>query len=85
MFSYFVTRRPTGSEIKDAEFDVFLFTRDSLFRDNHNDVYAGNEELDLEWQGNMIERKNKRKNIVDKEAAISVNEVFKPVIYTEFF
>ena len=43
IFSYFVTKIPTDSEIEDAGCDVFFFTPDSPSWDHHNDEYTENE------------------------------------------
>ena len=44
IFSYFVTRSPTNSDIADSECDVVFFTHDSPAWDPHNDADAENEE-----------------------------------------
>jgi hypothetical protein len=56
MFSYFITSKPTAEQMNEAE-DVYLLTPSRM--DPHCDAYATNEENMLDWEGNMIQRKDR--------------------------
>jgi len=56
VFSYFPTSKPTADEMMDTD-DVYLLTPSRW--NPHCDSYATNEENMLDWQGNMIERKDR--------------------------
>jgi hypothetical protein len=56
MFSYFVTSKPTALQMMESE-DIYLLTPSIM--NPHCDSYATNEENMLDWEGNMIERKDR--------------------------
>ncbi len=56
MFSYFITSKPTAEQMMEAE-DVYLLTPSRM--NPHCDAYATNEENMLDWEGNMIQRKDR--------------------------
>jgi hypothetical protein len=56
MFSYFITSKPTIEQMMEAE-DVYLLTPSRM--NPHCDAYATNEENMLDWEGNMIQRKDR--------------------------
>ena len=56
MFSYFVTAKPTAEQMIETE-EVYLITPNRM--NPHCDAYATNEENMLDWEGNMIQRKDR--------------------------
>ena len=56
VFSYFNTSKPSTEQMMDAE-DVYLLTPSMM--NPHCDAYATNEENMLDWEGNMVQRKNR--------------------------
>jgi hypothetical protein len=56
MFSYFITLKPTAKQMMEAE-DVYLLTPSRM--NPHCNAYATNEEYMLNWEGNMIQRKDR--------------------------
>jgi transposase InsO family protein len=57
VFSYFQTSRPTELEMTEAE-EVYMLTPSRW--DPHQSSYATNEENMLDWEGNMIEKKERQ-------------------------
>jgi hypothetical protein len=57
IFSYFPCRSPTDKELDEC--DVVLLTPDQPEWNPHSDVYARNEENMLDWEGNMVETKDR--------------------------
>ncbi len=56
MFSYFITSKPTAEQMMEAE-EVYLMTPTRM--NPHCDSHATNEENMLDWEGNMIQRKDR--------------------------
>jgi hypothetical protein len=56
MFSYFPTTEPTAELMKETE-EVYLLTPSRW--DPHCDAYAANEENMLDWEGNMIAKRDR--------------------------
>ena len=56
VFSYFPTTKPTLEECESND-NVYILTPSKW--NPHSDVYAHNEESMLDWEGNMIEKKNR--------------------------
>jgi hypothetical protein len=57
VFSYFPTSQPTELEMMESE-EVYLLTPSRW--DPHQSAYAENEENMLDWEGNMVERKDRK-------------------------
>jgi hypothetical protein len=57
MFSYFPTSKPTALTMKETE-DIYLLTTSRW--NPHDDSYATNEDNMLDWEGNMIVKKDRR-------------------------
>lgn len=64
VFSYFHTRAPTQLEITECD-DVIMLTPDSTNWNPYSDHFASNEESMLDWEGNMIEQRYRKKHIID--------------------
>ena len=56
-FSYFQTRKPTLNELNEND-DVYTLTPEHF--NPHNDAYARNEALMLDWEENMINRSQRQ-------------------------
>ena len=56
-FSYFQTRKPTLNKLNEND-DVYTLTPEHF--NPHNDAYARNEALMLDWDGNMINRSRRQ-------------------------
>jgi hypothetical protein len=56
IFSYLVTSKPTALQMMESE-DVYLLTPSRM--NPHCDSYATNEENMLDWEGSMIQRKDR--------------------------
>jgi hypothetical protein len=56
IFSYFPTIKPTSSLMMDTE-EVYLLTPSRW--NPHDDAYATNEENMLDWEGNMVTKKDR--------------------------
>jgi hypothetical protein len=56
MFSYFPTTKPNESLLNSSE-EIYMLTPGRW--DPHNDAYAYNEEHMLDWEGNMVSRKDR--------------------------
>jgi hypothetical protein len=57
VFSYFPTSKPTTQILEDCE-DLFLLTPGGQWNP-HSDAYAKNEENMLDWEGNMVEKRDR--------------------------
>ena len=57
VFSYFSTTKPTAQTLKDCE-EIYMITPDQW--DPHHDAYAANEESMLDWEGNLVEPKDRK-------------------------
>jgi hypothetical protein len=57
VFSYFPTSQPTELEMTESE-EVYLLTPSRW--DPHQSAYAENEENMLDWEGNMVERRDRK-------------------------
>lgn len=64
VFSYFNTRMPTLDELNGCD-QVLTLTPISNTWDPHNSTYAHNEANMLDWEGNLIAPKDRRKIIID--------------------
>jgi Reverse transcriptase (RNA-dependent DNA polymerase) len=64
IFSYFPTRKPTLNELKDSS-DILMITPDGTHWDPGMDAYARNEESMLDWEGNLVEPRDRLNLIVD--------------------
>jgi hypothetical protein len=62
MFSYFNTSKPTSDSMNGAE-EVYLLTPSKW--NPHCDAYATNEENMLDWEGNMIQRKDRTQILLE--------------------
>ena len=62
-FSYFPSRKPTQEDLVDC--DYILLTPDGPDWNPHTDVYARNEEQFLDWQGEIIQPKERRKILIE--------------------
>ena len=56
VFSYFITSKPLTEQIMNAE-DVYLLTPSKM--NPHSNVYATNEENMLDWEVNMVQRRDR--------------------------
>jgi hypothetical protein len=56
VFSYFVTSKPSTEQMMNAE-DVYLRTPSTM--NPHCDAYTMNEENMLDWEGNMVQRRDR--------------------------
>ena len=76
IFSYFVSRMPTRDELLGC--NVLMLTPDGKW-DPHSDVYARNEENMMDWEGKMVESKDRVRilltDIDDDPAMISAAQV----------
>jgi hypothetical protein len=59
-FSYFPTSKPTADEIHSSD-EIYLLTPSQF--NPHDDAYAVNEDSMLDWEGNMVDR-SQRKQIL---------------------
>jgi hypothetical protein len=57
VFSYFPTSKPTNQILDKCE-EVFLLTPEGQWSP-HSDAYARNEESMLDWEGNMVEKRDR--------------------------
>jgi hypothetical protein len=57
VFSYFPTSKPTNPILDECE-EVFLLTSEGQWSP-HSDAYARNEESMLDWEGNMVEKRDR--------------------------
>ena len=64
IFSYFHTRMPTSQEIDECT--KIIITPDSTDWDPHNESYALNEESMLDWHGNMMESRYRKRYIIER-------------------
>jgi hypothetical protein len=56
VFSYFNTSKPSTKQMMNAE-DVYLLTPSTM--NPHCDAYASNEENMLDWEGNMVQKRDR--------------------------
>ena len=56
IFSYFPTSKPTGEMMNGSE-DIYVMTPSRW--NPHSEAYAANEENMIDWEGNMIEKKDR--------------------------
>ena len=63
VFSFFHSRRPTSDEVRHN--DRLFLTPDSTSWDPYAEHFASNEESMLDWEGNMMERRHRKKHIID--------------------
>ncbi len=77
IFSYFPMYKPSREQMEECE-NVYLLTPNGQWNP-HTDVYAKNEENILDWEGNIVEPKNRPKIILsevqDDEAMTAVTMV----------
>ena len=64
VFSYFPTSKPTRADLVDPT-DVYLITPTRW--NPHSDVYARNEELMLDWEGNLTLKRDREARMVLEE------------------
>ena len=64
IFSYFHSRMPTSQEIDECT--KIIITPDSTDWDPHNESYALNEESMLDWHGNMMESRYRKRYIIER-------------------
>jgi hypothetical protein len=72
IFSYFPTRAPTNDQIESCD-DVYLLTPNGTWNP-HSDAYARNEENMLDWEGEMVEKKDRKKILlseIDEDVAMA--------------
>ena len=62
VFSYFPSSKPTAQTLQETE-EVYLLTPSRW--NPHCDSYAQNEENMLDWEGNMVERKDRMQILID--------------------
>ena len=62
VFSYFPTSKPMAQTLKQTE-EVYLLTPSHW--NPHCDSYAQNKENMLDWEGNMVERKDRMQILID--------------------
>lgn len=65
IFSYFVTRAPTKTQMSECE-EVYLLTPNGERWDPHTDVYAHNEESMTDWEGNIVEAQHRVKILLSE-------------------
>ena len=65
VFSYFPTRKPTWNELQETEENVLFLTPDGHTWDPHSDAYARNEESMLDWEGDMVQPKDRLRILVE--------------------
>jgi hypothetical protein len=63
-FSYFPTCKPTAMTMQGSD-EIYMLTTDQF--NPHHDPYAVNEDIMLDWEGNMVEKKHITENSEDKE------------------
>jgi hypothetical protein len=64
VFSYFPTTAPTLQQIEECD-DVYLLTPNGKW-DPNSDVYAENESNMLDWEGNIIDKKDRVQILLDE-------------------
>jgi hypothetical protein len=69
MFLHFVTTKPTAEQMMEAE-DVHLLTPSRM--NPHCDACATNKENMLDWEGNMMQRKDRAQMLLSKTPAEDV-------------
>ena len=58
IFSYFPSSKPTSQEVEECE-NILMLTPEGPW-DPHSDVFSKNEENMLDFEGNMVEEKDRR-------------------------
>ena len=61
IFSYFPTIRPTSQDVMESD-EVYLLTTSRW--DPHQKAYSTNEDSMLDWEGNIIDKSNRRQTIL---------------------
>ena len=56
VFSYFITSKPLTEQMMNAE-DVYILTPSKI--NPHCNAYATNEKNMLDWEGNMVQRRDR--------------------------
>jgi hypothetical protein len=69
VFSFFHTRSPTSDELTSCK---KIITPDSTLWNPYSDHYVVNKESMLDYEGNIIETKYRKKHIIDMPPSISV-------------
>lgn len=72
-FSYFPTSKPTATLMKESE-EVYMLTPSRW--NPHCDSYATNEENMLDWEGNMVEKRDREQIIlseIQEDAVLSAS------------
>ena len=64
IFSYFPCRCPTNLELNECN-NVQLMTPDGSRWNPHSDVYARNEENMLDWEGQLVEKKDRVRILIE--------------------
>ena len=64
IFSYFPCRCPTDLELNECN-NVQLMTPDGSRWNPHSDVYARNEENMLDWEGQLVEKKDRVRILIE--------------------
>lgn len=62
VFSFFPTSKPTEDMVIECE-EVYVLTPENW--NPHSSAYAANEDSMLDWQGNLVEAKDRRKIIIE--------------------
>ena len=75
VFSYFPTTKPTVQTLDESD-DIYLLTPDSW--NPHSTAYAMNEDNMLDWQGNIVEKQQRTKILVE---SIEENQVMSAALY----
>ena len=65
VFSYFITTKPTTEQMMEAN-DVYLLTPSKM--NPHCDAYATNEDNMLDWEGNMVQKKDRVRILLSEVA-----------------
>ena len=73
MFSYFPTSKPTQKVLDECD-DVYRLTPETRF-DPHTDVYARNESNMLDWEGNIVEKKDRQQILLSDIKPDSIGEI----------
>ena len=74
VFLYFPSRKPTSDELEAC--DKVILTPDSPAWDPHSDVFSRNEENHLDWEGNVVKRKFRKRILIgDDDGEIHVMSV----------
>ena len=63
IFSYFNSSKPTEKQVRDLE-NVYVLTPTGKW-DPHNDVYSKNEDAMLDWEGNIRDKDDQVKIVLE--------------------